>query len=130
MSTGTVSAAPTRVALWALLTVRKTQRERFLALIGDLAVRSVADEPGCLAYDVILIDEDARTYGVYELYRNSGALAAHHSSPHYARWNAAAGSLIVPDGVVLRTGPVILSGATHWSAGGRELPASSTIRSV
>lgn len=113
MSTGTASAAPPRVVLWAVLTVRAAQHERFLALIRELAVRSIADEPGCLAYDVILMDEQTRTYGIYELYGNADALAEHHRSPHYARWDAVAASLFVPAGVAVHTGPVILSGATH-----------------
>jgi (4S)-4-hydroxy-5-phosphonooxypentane-2,3-dione isomerase len=40
-------------------------------------------EPGCLMYIVHRQVEDARTFFIYEQYRDEAALQAHRDSPHF-----------------------------------------------
>ena len=43
-------------------------------------------EPGCLMYIVHRHRADARTFFIYEQYRNDAALEAHRQSPHFQRY--------------------------------------------
>lgn len=60
-------------------------RDRYLALIAANAQASVAQEPGCHTFDVLLDLEHADRVYLYEVYESPQALQAHKESPHYLR---------------------------------------------
>jgi (4S)-4-hydroxy-5-phosphonooxypentane-2,3-dione isomerase len=70
--------------------VKPEQRGRFLEAIGDNAVSSVRDEPGCLRFDVVRDREDPDHYLLYEVYRDEAAFQAHRDTGHFTRWREAA----------------------------------------
>ena len=75
------------------VTVREGMESRFLAAIEDDARHSVADEPGCLRFDVLQDAESARKYYFYEVYCDEAALEAHRQTPHLKRMEAQMGDL-------------------------------------
>jgi quinol monooxygenase YgiN len=63
--------------------------EPFLILIKDNAGKSLAEEPGCERFDV-LIEKGAPDHVVlYEIYRNRAAFDFHLKSRHFLEFNAA-----------------------------------------
>jgi len=63
--------------------------EPFLRLIKENAHQSVADEPGCHRFDV-LIEKGAPDHIVlYEIYEDRAAFDLHVKSRHFAQFNAA-----------------------------------------
>lgn len=50
------------------------------------AEHAVADEPGCLRFDVIQDQDDPSCFRFYEVYRDEAALAAHRQMPHFKRY--------------------------------------------
>ena len=97
------------VVLIVEVTVKEGMEGRFLAAIEDDARHSVADEPGCLRFDVLQDAEDARKYFFYEVYRDEAALEAHRQTPHLKRMEAQMGDLF-EDASVHLTRSVFLEG--------------------
>lgn len=54
----------------------------FLAIARADARHSVADEPGCLQFDICTSDEDPDLVAFYEVYRSRAAFDAHLATPH------------------------------------------------
>ncbi len=65
--------------------VAAARLEEFLAAAREDATRSLADEPGCLQFD-INVDETSPSSSVvfYEVYRSREAFDAHLETPHLA----------------------------------------------
>jgi quinol monooxygenase YgiN len=84
------------IALSVSLQVVPGRLEEFLAAIGDNAERSFRDEPGCLYFDVCQDVTDDHHFLFYELYADEGAVEAHRSAPHFARWREAADRCVAP----------------------------------
>ena len=84
------------IALIVDLRVRPGHRDRFLAAIEENARRSVADEPGCLTFEVCQDQQDDHHFFLYEIYRDADAYAAHRAAPHFAEWRRAADEHLVP----------------------------------
>ncbi len=70
------------------VTVRSGMEAEFLELITNDAVRSEAEEPGCVRFDVLQDVEEPRRYYFYEVYRDEAAHAAHMQTPHLKRIDA------------------------------------------
>ena len=84
-------------ALWITVQVRPERREEFLAAITEAAASAVREEPGCLAFDVLELDEAENRFALYEKYRDEAAWAQEHrSTPHFAAWSAVAERVFVP----------------------------------
>ena len=66
----------------------------FERLIVENATRSVADEPGCLRFDVARPIGAPNTIALYEVYTGAEAFAAHQQSPHYLSFNSASKDLV------------------------------------
>jgi (4S)-4-hydroxy-5-phosphonooxypentane-2,3-dione isomerase len=68
----------------------------FLPLITENAARSLADEPGCLRFDVLqpIAPEARAAVFLYEIYVNDAAFDEHLASPHYDAFNTASAALI------------------------------------
>lgn len=71
----------------------------FLPLMRENARASVADEPGCLRFDVCLPvggegGGDGSEVFLYELYADRAAFDAHLASPHYRAFDAATRDMV------------------------------------
>ena len=65
--------------------VKEGQMPAFLELARDDAEHSVADEPGCRQFDVVVPD-DGDTVVFYEVYDGRPAFDAHCETAHFARF--------------------------------------------
>jgi (4S)-4-hydroxy-5-phosphonooxypentane-2,3-dione isomerase len=70
------------------VTVKAGMENEFLELITNDALRSEADEPGCLRFDVLQDVENPSKYYFYEVYRDQAAHDAHMQTPHLKRIDA------------------------------------------
>jgi (4S)-4-hydroxy-5-phosphonooxypentane-2,3-dione isomerase len=72
-------------------------REAFLPLIRENARRSLADEPGCRRFDVLVPhSNDSGTDEcvlLYEIYNDENAFEAHCRTPHFFEFDRASRSL-------------------------------------
>jgi len=59
---------------------------QFLEVALNNAEHAVADEPGCLRFDVIQDRDDPNCFRFYEVYRDDAALAAHRETAHFKRY--------------------------------------------
>ena len=71
--------------IFASITIKPDQRDRFLATIRDTALRSVQDEPGCLRFDVFEDLAVENRYLLYEVYTDEAAFQDHLDTPHAKR---------------------------------------------
>lgn len=71
--------------------------EEFLAAAADDARHSVADEPGCRQFDVVLPVGSDDIVVFYEVYDSRAAFEAHLETPHLARFRDAFPPLIVEE---------------------------------
>ncbi|MEM7694216.1 MAG: putative quinol monooxygenase [Pseudomonadota bacterium] len=80
-----------------LVTIRTApgERDTFLPLVQKNAAASVADEPGCHRFDVLIDPAEPDTVLLYEVYDAADDLDAHRNTPHYKAFDAAAGPLVV-----------------------------------
>ncbi|HEX4986104.1 MAG TPA: putative quinol monooxygenase [Burkholderiales bacterium] len=63
--------------------------EPFLRLIKDNARQSLADEPGCDRFDVLIEKGSPDHVLLYEIYKDRAAFDVHLKSRHFAEFNAA-----------------------------------------
>jgi len=73
-------------AVIAEFDVKPGMREDFLAIARDDARHSVADEPGCLQFDISTSEEQPHLVTFYEVYRSSAAFDAHLRTAHLERF--------------------------------------------
>jgi len=65
----------------------------FLPLIRENARRSLADEPGCRRFDVLVRHDDAHRVLLYEIYDDEHAFAMHCQTPHFHEFDRASRDL-------------------------------------
>lgn len=79
------------------LQVRPDRIDEFLEGLHQNARATLADEPGCLRFDVHRSDDDPHRFLLYELYASPQAFYdEHRSAPHYATWRAVSDRCVVP----------------------------------
>ena len=61
----------------------------FIALIKENARKSLAEEPGCQRFDVLVQRGVPDHILLYEIYKDRAAFEAHLKSRHFAEFNAA-----------------------------------------
>jgi quinol monooxygenase YgiN len=71
------------IAVIARMKVSEGKSKRFEAVIGELARRVIAEEKGCLQYQLCRA-RDGATYVMLERYADQEALRAHGATPHFA----------------------------------------------
>jgi autoinducer 2-degrading protein len=76
------------------LEVKSERVEDFLKLVSFNAAES-RKEPGNLRFDVVRSIDNPTLYRLYEVYRDEAAMAAHQTTPHYAKWRAEIEALLV-----------------------------------
>jgi (4S)-4-hydroxy-5-phosphonooxypentane-2,3-dione isomerase len=63
--------------------------DAFAKAIGINAAASLAQEPGCMVFDVCRDPADPAVFFLYELYDTEAAVQAHLQSPHFLQMNDA-----------------------------------------
>ncbi|WP_342629100.1 antibiotic biosynthesis monooxygenase family protein [Nguyenibacter vanlangensis] len=58
-------------------------RGKFLEICAYDSARSVADEPGCRAFDVLLPENEPDRVILHEIYVDQAAFDSHLTTPHY-----------------------------------------------
>lgn len=69
--------------------------DTFIPLILENQRQSLANEPGCLRFDVYRDNEEDDTWGFVEEYVDEDAFKAHQASDHFAAYYAQAKDLMV-----------------------------------
>lgn len=71
--------------------------DEFLDGLRRNARLSLADEPGCLRFDIHRSVDDPHRFILYELYADESAFFdAHRGTEHYAEWRIVAERCVVP----------------------------------
>jgi quinol monooxygenase YgiN len=76
------------------VTVPSERLAAFIAASLEDARDSVAKEPGCRQFDVLLSADGSPTVVFYEVYADRAAFEAHLQTPHFFRWRDATQGLI------------------------------------
>jgi quinol monooxygenase YgiN len=85
------------------LRVRPDKEEEFLLHMGENARSSLADEAGCLRFDVLQDTADPLHFTLYEIYADDDAFHQDHlSTPHFRTWRSRAADILEPDSQVNR----------------------------
>jgi autoinducer 2-degrading protein len=74
------------VILHVTFNVKPDNVKDFLEVARYDAEHSVADEPGCLRFEVIQDKDDPNKFYFQEAYRDDAALAAHRETPHFKHY--------------------------------------------
>lgn len=83
-----------KMALVAEFGVKPAMRDRFLALMTEHARAALAEEDGCLQFEVAVARDDPDRVLLWELYRDDDALAEHMGSAQLARTREAYAEMI------------------------------------
>ena len=102
------------IAIWVKARIKADKRAEFLQAIEEDALRSEADEAGCLRFNVLQDTSDENVYYFYEVYENEAARLAHRAAPHYQVWKAAAHTLDGPTERMEAT-PVFPADPDYWA---------------
>jgi quinol monooxygenase YgiN len=70
----------------APIQIKEGHRDAFIEAMLDDARGSVANEPGCLRFDVIQDGADPNRIWLYEAYTDEAAFQAHLQTPHFIKW--------------------------------------------
>ncbi|MGQ0578228.1 MAG: putative quinol monooxygenase [Betaproteobacteria bacterium] len=74
--------------------------EPFIALIKENARKSLAEEPGCQRFDVLVQKGVPDHILLYEIYKNRAAFELHLKSRHFAEFSAASAPYVKDKKVV------------------------------
>ncbi len=85
---------PATFVVIAEFVVKEGRLDDFLAHAFDDARHSVADEPGCLQFDVLRVPAVPNGVLFYEVYRSREAFDAHLTTAHVGRFRS-----VLPDHV-------------------------------
>lgn len=80
--------------------IREGARDAYLAAMLPNARDSVANEPGCLVFDVLEAREEPNAFYLYEIYTSPEALEAHKKTPHYLESRPLIADLVVETSVI------------------------------
>lgn len=68
--------------------------ERLRPMILENANSAVANEAGCLQFNVMTDEDNPDVYHLVEIYENAAALDTHRQQPHYKKFFESAADLI------------------------------------
>ncbi len=92
----------TAFAIWVQFHVKEGTMDRFLEALDDDARHSMADEPACHQFRVLVPEDEKNTVYLFEVYDNEAALDTHRNTPHYARFSKAVEELGAERGKILK----------------------------
>lgn len=101
-SIGNPKTRQTHFALTVAFEVYENAFVTFCDLVSENAARSVAAEPGCLRFDVLVPESQIGTMSVflYEIYRDRTAFDLHLASDHYQQFDAETRAFVLSKTVV------------------------------
>jgi (4S)-4-hydroxy-5-phosphonooxypentane-2,3-dione isomerase len=70
----------------APIQIKAGYKDQFVEAVVEDARSSVANEPGCLRFDVIQDANDANRIWLYEVYKDEAAFQAHLQAPHLLKF--------------------------------------------
>ena len=111
-----VTKGITMQAIWVMIRVKPSERDRFLRAIEVDALGSERDEPGCLRFNVLQDAQDENVYYCYEVFTDEAAMDIHRTTPHFAAWRGVADALDGPDEVT-RCRTVFPMDGAYWAKG-------------
>ena len=82
------------LVIYVEFTIKAAAVERFRALILENARLSLANEPGCRRFDVLIDAASPNRIVLYEIYKDPAAFDAHMATAHYKAFAAAADALL------------------------------------
>jgi (4S)-4-hydroxy-5-phosphonooxypentane-2,3-dione isomerase len=103
-------------AIWVMIRVKPSERDRFLRAIEVDALGSERDEPGCLRFNVLQDARDENVYYCYEVFTDEAAMDVHRTTPHFAAWRRVADALDGPYEVT-RCRTVFPMDGAYWAKG-------------
>jgi len=74
------------LVLLVTVRVKPEHLAEFLPAARHNAECAVADEPGCLRFDIIQDRDDKHLFRFYEVYQDDAALASHRQTPHFKKY--------------------------------------------
>jgi quinol monooxygenase YgiN len=84
-----IANATSAYVIWVEFDIHPERLAQFTSLVRINAAASLANEPGCQRFDVLLPTPDRATVALYEIYDDEAAFAAHLASPHFKTFAAA-----------------------------------------
>ena len=81
--TAETPAAPESVVLFVEFTFDEKDLDTAIDLMSQMQSKVLENEDGCVAYDVLMSDEEPNKIFVYESYENQDALKAHNNTPYF-----------------------------------------------
>jgi (4S)-4-hydroxy-5-phosphonooxypentane-2,3-dione isomerase len=81
-------------AILAYLTTKPGKEAQFQEQMTAQAKRCLANEPGCLQFDVVQDPKDPTRFVMLEVYRDDAAIKAHQDSQHFKDFRPVVGDLI------------------------------------
>ena len=81
-------------AIIAYLTAKPGLEDRFKEAMTAQAQRCLANEPGCLQFDVVQDTKDPARFVMLEVYRDDTAIRAHQDSTHFKDFRPIIGELV------------------------------------
>ena len=75
------------IALFVSFWIRPDTRDRFVAALEEQARTSLAEESGCVRFDVCVDVDDPNHFLLYEIYADEEAFTSHRQTSHFARWS-------------------------------------------
>lgn len=82
-------------SLVAMLSVKPENADAMRKALEEDARLSVANEPGCLQFDLSVHNDAPGTFVLYEVYTDADAFKAHQAMPHYAAFRKVADALVI-----------------------------------
>jgi quinol monooxygenase YgiN len=79
------------LVLLVTVRVKPEHLNDFLPAAQENARHAVADEPGCLRFDIVRDRDDQHLFRFYEVYKDDAALTAHRQTPHFKKYIEASG---------------------------------------
>ncbi len=84
-----------KLVIWVSVAVKPVVVDAYRRAIMANARASVADEPGCLRFDVLIPEDGSgEQIRLYEIYESAAAFDAHLQTPHFAAYQKATADLI------------------------------------
>ncbi len=71
------------VVLFVEFELDQKNMETALALLKEMQIQTLENEEGCIAYDILLSDEEPNKIFLYENYENTLAQREHNNSPYF-----------------------------------------------
>jgi autoinducer 2-degrading protein len=78
----------------AYLTTKPGKEAQFQEQMTAQAKRCLANEPGCLQFDVVQDPKDPTRFVMLEVYKDDAAIKAHQDSQHFKDFRPVVGDLI------------------------------------